>query len=386
MREPRGSSRKPESFSATVLVGLIGIALFYSPPNLIAGKTTAQLVTRSKTALQSSAISAIEDLAGRLRDQQDMFMIIMPPGGGFTLKQSAGMVVFDPKAFPDSFTSGLIGEQIHDSPVYTITLAEDPNTHETVIANADGKEIAAINPESGYNPWWLLEMKYPGLYSGLYSEDEIKRLQDEYDPSHIQVTLTLLPADYVDAYSKALAEEQTQLIEEQAVLALKSPKSKFGGGMMMYQGSGLTNFFMDIVQVTNGMKVTLAYPSDYTNRVDFFTCSDLKGFWWDLAVSATNVSTSTNFIEWVDVNSSAQTVRFYAAGNADWDTDGDGLKDAREKFLYHTNASMNDSDGDGLTDYYEIFTSHTDPNNGDTNKPNVWITFPATNTVEVWEP
>jgi hypothetical protein len=296
------------------------------------------------------------------------------------------MMVFDPAAFPETFTSGLIGETIHESPVYTIILIEDPATREIVIANVDGKEIAAVKPSADYNPWWYLEQQNPGIYSGVYSENEIRGMQDEYDPSHIQITLTLLPADFVKTYSKAVAEEQVKLAEEQAAAELKNPKLK-NGAMMRYQSTGMTNLeIVAIAMVTNGMKLTLAYPTEFTNHVDFFTCPELIAGWWDLAVNATNVSSTTNFIEWVDVDASTHSLRFYNAGNADKDSDGDGLSDAREMLMYHTNSSTNDTDGDGWLDGYELFTSHTDPNIGDTNKPNVWISYPIEGTVEVWEP
>jgi len=365
----------------------VGLTLFGNVLSLSA-QTTINAVEKTKVALESSTVSAVEDLVGHLRDGQDMFLMIMPPGGGFTLKQTGGMVVFDPKVFPDTFTSGLIGEQIYDCPVYAITLAEDPATHETMMFNADGKEIASVKPEAGYNPWWYLDMKYPDLYSGLYSEDEIKRLQDEYDPSHIQITLTLLPADYVKTYAAAVAAEKAKLAAEQAAFELNNPKSKLSGGMLrMYQGTGMTN--LEIVAfdvVTNGMKVTLAYPDNYTNRVDFFTCPDLLAGWWDLAVSATNVSTSTNWIAWTDTAASSQPLRFYAAGNADLDSDSDGLADAREKFMYHTCPTNADTDGDGLSDSNEVFCLNTDPNNPKTNKPNVWISYPASESRKVWLP
>ena len=56
---------------------------------------------------------------------------------------------------------------------------------------------------------------------------------------------------------------------------------------------------------------------------------------WKLAAT-TNVSATTNWIEWTDsgVTDSWVTLRFYAAGNADLDSDGDGYPDARERFLY----------------------------------------------------
>jgi hypothetical protein len=134
------------------------------------------------------------------------------------------------------------------------------------------------------------------------------------------------------------------------------------------------------------MKLTFAYPDNYTNRVDFFACPDLISGWWDLAVNATNVSSTTNLIEWVDVNTAANTPRFYIVGEAGTDSDGDGLYDAREKFMYHTSWNTNDTDGDGLHDDYELFTSITDPNNNDIIKPSAWISYPSTSAVEVWEP
>ena len=383
MIKPSGEIR---FFSAPVLIGLVGIVLSYSPPDILADMATTEAASRTEAGLASSEVSSITDLADRLRSAQNMYRMIMPPDADFTLKQPCGMVVFDPKTFPDTFTSGLIGEKIYDSPVYSIILAEDPTTREIVIANSDGKEIAAVKPDSEYNPYWYLEMQHPDVYSGLYSENEIQSLKDACDPSHIQITLTLLPVDYVNTYAAAVAEERATLAAERAALELKSPKSKLGGGMMRFQCSGLTNFFMDIEHSTNGMKVTLAYPDDYTNRVDFFTCPNLIAGWWDLAVNATNVNASTNFIEWVDTNVFTQGVRIYNAGNADLDSDGDGISDTREKLMYHTNSSTNDTDGDGLSDYYELFTNRTDPNNNDANKPSVWITFPSTDTVEVWEP
>lgn len=382
----RKSHRNWRSFGATALTGLIGTVLFYSQPDVMADQTTVEAIKQTEDTLASGTVSSLEELAGRLRSEQEIYRILMPPDADFTLRQPCGMVFFDPKSFPDTFTAGLIGEQIYDCPVYTLILAEDPITREIVLANADGKEIAAVKPETGYNPYWYFQEQYPDLYPGLYSDAEIKALKNACDPYHIQITLTLLPTDYVTTYSKAVAEEQATA----AATATKTSKFSAGGGispMMMYQGPAVSDLtLVGIERATNGMKLTLAYPSDYTNRVDFFTCPDLIGFWWNLGLSATNVNSSTNWIEWTDVNATAQTVRFYAAGNADLDSDGDGLTDAKEKYMYHTSSITNDTDGDGLSDYEEVINLHTDPNNNDTNKPNVWISYPANGSRKVWLP
>lgn len=49
------------------------------------------------------------------------------------------------------------------------------------------------------------------------------------------------------------------------------------------------------------------------------------------------------------------------------DTDGDGLKDGEEVYIYNTNPLDKDTDHDGLTDYQEVFTYRTNPLNPDTD-------------------
>ena len=331
-------------------------------------------------SMAQQKMGTLSDLAEMYRQEQIQWLIFAPPSSDFVLRQDYGIVVFDPKAFPDDFNKKLIGEMKNDCPVYFLTISEDPVTRETVFSNADGGEIARLKPEEGYNPNWLRDSKYPDLYSGIYGNDEIKEIEGEFDPSRIQITVTLLPVDYLDQYALAAAEEKVK----QASFA---KSAKINPPMRMYQSSGMTN--LEIVGwavATNGMKMTLAYPDGFTNRLDIFTSPDLIGNWWDLAVNATNSSTTTNFIQWVDVNAFSQTRQFYNAGNADLDSDGDGLSDAREKFMYHTCATNSDSDGDGLSDYYEIMTLNTDPNNSKTNKPIVGISYPVDESRKVWLP
>jgi outer membrane protein OmpA-like peptidoglycan-associated protein len=49
------------------------------------------------------------------------------------------------------------------------------------------------------------------------------------------------------------------------------------------------------------------------------------------------------------------------------DTDGDGLSDYAEVRTYHTDPLKADSDSDGLTDHDELMVQHTDPLNADTD-------------------
>ena len=162
-----------------------------------------------------------------------------------------------------------------------------------------------------------------------------------YDPARLQISVTLIPTEYVEPYlyvQNILAQETTKKMGH---LSLD------GGSMLMsYQGPPVTNIcFTAIELITNFIRVTIAYPYNgatyptncFTNRLDVFYSSDLLESWWDLAAT-TNVSPSTNWIEWTDygVTDTWVIVRYYAAGNADIDSDGDGFSDARERFMYHS--------------------------------------------------
>ncbi len=63
------------------------------------------------------------------------------------------------------------------------------------------------------------------------------------------------------------------------------------------------------------------------------------------------------------------------------DTDGDGILDGQEVFIYKSNPSSLDSDGDGLSDNYEVFTLGSDPSSALPGAPKIksLIPIPLTN-------
>lgn len=357
-----------------------GLVLFGSmlPLSAQVADSTAE---KPKDILSANGVASLDDLAGRFLDVQSGYQSVTPPFADFILRQDGGMLVFDPNAFPESFSKALVGMMEYDCPVYTVTGIEDPASREVIFLNTDGEKIASVAEASGYDPWWMLNRYHPDLHTGRYNQQEIKDLMAAFDPSRIHITWKLLPVGYAEKYNQAVAEVRAQHV---------ATFLKEGSGvtpMMRYQGSGMTNLeIIALAMAANGMQLTLAYPDDYTNRVDFFTCPDLIANWWDLAVDATNVNTSTNWIAWLDTGALSQSLRFYVAGNADLDSDSDGLADARELYLYHTSPTNSDTDADGLSDYYEIMTLNTDPTNPKTNKPNVQISYPANESRKVWLP
>ncbi|HMP00467.1 MAG TPA: thrombospondin type 3 repeat-containing protein [Kiritimatiellia bacterium] len=134
--------------------------------------------------------------------------------------------------------------------------------------------------------------------------------------------------------------------EYAAMLAAMEDNEDEGGGMMMLMGGESdSNIVFTAIYRTNGVAVTIAYPEDFTNRLDIFTCNDLLSYIWSFSVRELP-TTGTNQITWTDTNAWIQTglpVRFYAAGNADLDTDGDGYADAREIMVYKTDPNDPDS-------------------------------------------
>ena len=149
--------------------------------------------------------------------------------------------------------------------------------------------------------------------------------------------MKLIAAEDVEAYLYA---------QDAVAGAAQAAALETGGGFvtMSYSGPPVTKHSrFTAVERTNGVGVTVAYPAGFTNRLDVFNSSDLIESWWDLAVT-TNVSPSTNWIEWTDasVTTSWVVVRLYAA-DADLDSDGDGFTDAREIFMYHTDPNNSTS-------------------------------------------
>ena len=319
--------------------------------------------------LMSSALSDVYDLEQYYVDQQYFFLPIIPPDPEFTLLQQGSPEVLpcDLSALPRKFQHKLKADYENSVPVYPIVIFEDPITRYVYFANRDWKIIYAIPPIIGYNPYAYLADMFPWLYAGKVSKEKIEYLQRLYDPARVQIKTKLINVKDVEQYLYV----QKRIVDEHSKMELLSvAESMLSGGMLMSMGTD-SNIVITAVELnSNTVTVTIGYPNGFTNRLELFSCMDLMAFNWELA-ETNMVTAGTNEIHWVDTGAGAPALTniavLYAVGNADIESDGDSLIDAREFFLYRTDMNDADTDNDELNDGEELFASYTDPLDFDTD-------------------
>lgn len=370
---------------AAALTGalLLGLTLFgFRPPSAVAADSDLA------TAILAREVNSPEELSAAFEVARDQWLwIMLPDWEPWTQPDYDQPIPFAVKGFPQEFLDGLVGDKYDDYVLYLLTIVEDPKTRERVFHNADGKEIGAISAPASYDAETLARAL--GWIDDTGGSDYPYGM---HDPARLQLVVTLIPNDQVDAYCKVLEVEAEVKTEKQQ-----------GGGMQMEQmwwgGSGLSNLQVvaaEYVASNGSVKLTIGYPDDFTNRMEVLQfdsgpspLAQLAGTqsWWEVGGANICVDGATNTVAWTNTDLGTSLVfRAYLVANADLDDDSDGLGNLREVYVYHTSTTTNDTDGDTLTDYSEVLTYHTDPNNSDTNKPTAWITFPTNGYRKVWLP
>jgi hypothetical protein len=362
---------------------MCSILALYAGNASTAKKPKPQFDVELYNQIMSQQVESSDDIIAEYELQQLDWLPIVPPGPEGYLKQETGLYVFDPSKFSAEFIKGLVPDDSTGITTYPVWVFEDIETRNRVVVNANGDIILSVPPPADYtSDWFILDM-YPNLHDGSFPPEMIEFTEATFDPSRIIAGFKLITKEEVIKYV------WQQSVSSQNALAAAAGKPGGGiGPMMMYTGAPVSHLtFTCIEKITNSVRVTVAYPASYTNKLEIFTCSDLVPGWF-YSAGTTNINPSTNWVEWTDTAGGATNFspRFYACGNGDLDTDNDGLKDAQEKYVWHTSATTNDTDNDGITDYQEVIVLHTDPNNNDTNKPIVTITYPTNNFSWEWMP
>jgi hypothetical protein len=286
------------------------------------------------------------DLLNNFNDLQTQWFPLVLPGMKL-LTQTSGTRYFDPKGFPEEFLKGLLPvEIVGGAVVYPVIVKEDPKTRERIFLNIKGDEIGIADPPDDYDWRAMLLERHPDIYTDAYSKEDVSWLEEMYDPSRIAIRYDLILNDDLIKY----------------VLYLSLLPAPGGGGMMKaYEGGSVTNIQFVEMEVNDGLiTMTVAYPNEFADSLEFFACTNLLAQDWVL-LATTNINMSTNWIEWTDTDSTNHMIRFYDVWNADADTDADGLSDGKEEHLYGTSPTNSDTDSDGMGDGAEV-ANGLDPN------------------------
>lgn len=340
-----------------LLAGVVGVCVLQSHASL----TPEEQAKLRHDELMTEEVFTIEDLADVWTEEAWSYIRVAIPGAT-CWTQTKGPLPFDPEMFPKSFLDGLIGyyEGKSKVPIYEVTIYQDRLNRDICFLNSDYKLIYAMacpyDKDCAADAYAL--KRYPDLFSGKYAEKEIEEIVAHLDPARVLLRVQMIPSDQLYVYLLEQAMSADSAGDEK-------DDEKEDGGEGAKTGGGSNDLWVGIEGPAAGLtniEISAHLPGGFTNRIEIFRCTNLLDFWWTLA--ATNLSAEgTNIIYWTYDVSGVESTLFFAAGNADVDSDGDGIVDARENFLYHTDAGQWDTDGDGASDGDEVAAGTNPLNN-----------------------
>ncbi len=296
-----------------------------------------------------ASLGQIEEIA---RNTQRQFWQLIPPVDDPLYIHPDGIVRavdWDSKAWPKTVLKqmtaemGTAGLSRSMYPFYRVTVVE-MRTGELVYYNGD-QEVWRAPAPLDYNPYLFAFEQY-----GVESEKELTAQQKIFGrSSNIGLEILLLPEVFLDSYEEDVA------LEAQVLAAAMVPMA------MMMSGGSVTGLQMGISGTTNGwVEIEVEWPGSFANRIVLFSCADLvAGDWSVLADRLPTYNVSSLVFE--DVAASNLTARFYRAGDADLDSDGDFLPDSFELVVSRSLTNSASSDGGQVPDGYEVAMS-LDPN------------------------
>ncbi|HPO38136.1 MAG TPA: hypothetical protein PL176_09010, partial [Kiritimatiellia bacterium] len=377
--------------------------------SLTAVHTSAQEPANAGLVLAAKARRAPAtplEMALRLEKEQAKGAGMLMPDPERQVRLSGGVIPLDDKSvgFPVDFFKGLVPDEINGVEAWRATLRADDASGDILFYNADGAAFWSIAADA--NIWsadWIARLHSPDCKAAdFFSTDQVLQTLSERQtrvklsedalyrsawistrqyllPSHVELTFTFILREDIDAYRTA---GTTARSPDATVLSMPMSMSA------PLTGLAVTGFTAD----TNGVALSAAWPTGTSIAGDaldiFFSRTLMPPAWtnrWRVAVDpasgavdvaipraelppppesppaacVTNIVPSA-YDPGVMVTNIVCTngVRLTDSGYfrlADLaDTDGDGLTDASEKWMYGTRPDLIDTDGDTLDDGWEI--------------------------------
>ena len=362
---------------------------------------TEAAVSVSVSAMREAPATPLE-MALRLERELARGAGVLMPDPDTPVRLDGGVIPLDgtPGGFPAGFLAGLAPEKVNGVEAWRATLRADDATGDMIFRNAGGKAFWSVeadasvysadwvarlhSADSGYGDFFgtarILE-ELGGKTAGIkVPEEALYRAawlatRQYFLPSHVELTFTFILKEDLDVYRSAATLTRAPTA---TVMSMSAPLT----------GLAVTGFAAD----TNGVALSVAWPTGTAIAGDaldiFFTRTLIPPAWtnlWRVAVEpaanaldiaiprselppapeAVPAACVTNIVP--SAYDPGVMVTNIVCTNAVWltdsgffrladlaDTDGDGLTDACENWMYGTRADLTDTDGDTLDDGWEI--------------------------------
>ena len=331
---------------------------------------------------------------------------ILMPDPERRVRLDGGVIALDAgqAGFPPEFLAGLVPEEINGVEAWRATLCADDLSGGMLFYNAAGEPFWSVAADPAvYTPDWIAKLhSVDGAVPDFSDTDRVyqdllarpsRRMQvpdqvfyrsawlstrQYFLPSHTEMVFTFILREDLGAYRSGMAANR-----QGAALAgapARSPTTL----------TGLT--FTGIASGTNGVALSAAWPTNTVlagGALDIFFTPSLSPISWtnpwrvSLDPDATGVellipradlppppeapapacvtnTAPSNYDPGVTYTNTICTNAVWLADTGFFrladlaDTDGDGLTDANEKWVYGTSPTNPDTDGDGLYDGWEV--------------------------------
>ena len=244
---------------------------------------------------------------------------ILPPAPSIPIGMNMGVVGTDGTDWPFKMTS----VSTNGVTAYPFFVVRDPDSSAILLCDQQGIVVARSAPSQDYSPVEYAITRYPEHFESGVPDEYGEWLLAVYDPSRIY-GIGLLMAEQDVATFRAAEQARKDAIQLASALS-----------MPMAMGMQTDELHISGFQVTStGVVVTANIPTALTNDLSIFTTSDLIGDWWDVVETVTRPS-ATNILTWAHAFESSGS-RFITLGDAELDSDEDGVPDSEELLVYHT--------------------------------------------------
>ncbi|MDZ4199298.1 MAG: hypothetical protein U1E27_08440, partial [Kiritimatiellia bacterium] len=321
----------PPKLQSVALVVLFGLSPIFS--------NGAESGTEIAEDCQDTALQSPGDLVDFLRLSRAEYLPLLPPSADFILRQpvSPEIVPFAWANFPPELLKQLADrlEYEYSAPVYPLRVVEDAQTRTQHLFDNLGQWLFSLDaPSFSYDLYASLKAAFPQLYSSGASTAGLRAYESLFDPSRIELQIKLLPAEHLDQYL---------YVRERVILEQSRSKEPEDFGLRLLLDLEENLYFSGIRAVSGGYALDIAWPEGFTNRLDIYRATDLMDRDWRRVASLLETD-GLDSLSWTHANP-VPSVGFYAAGNADLDSDQDGLSDAFEIFVLKTDPEDPDSFG-----------------------------------------